>query len=118
MYLTALAATHRPATMTRRLTAITKAHQIAGQPSPATMQQPAVSETLKGIRRTLGTAQQTKAPLLTADIRRMVEALPEIRGRPPRSGAAAARLCRRLPPLRTRRARLSKMCCRPTTAWW
>ena len=51
--------------------------QIAGHPSPATMQQPAVSETLKGIRRTLGTAQQTKAPLLTADVRRMVEALPD-----------------------------------------
>jgi integrase len=71
-----MAATHRPATMTRRLTAITKAHQIAGYPSPATMQQPAVSETLKGIRRTLGTAQKTKAPLLTADVRRMVESLP------------------------------------------
>ena len=45
--------------------------------SPATMQQPAVSETLKGIRRTLGTAQKVKAPLLTADIRRMVDALPD-----------------------------------------
>ena len=77
LYLTALAATHRPATMTRRLTAITKAHQIAGEPSPATMQQPAVSETLKGIRRTLGTAQHTKAALLTADIRRMLDALPD-----------------------------------------
>ena len=77
LYLTALAATHRPATMTRRLTAITKAHQIAGEPSPATMQQPAVSETLKGIRRTLGTAQTTKAALLTADIRKMLEALPD-----------------------------------------
>lgn len=77
LYLTALAATHRPATMTRRLTAISKAHQITGHPSPATMQQPAVSETLKGIRRTLGTAQQTKVPLLTADVRRMVEALPD-----------------------------------------
>ena len=77
LYLTALAATHRPATMTRRLTAITKAHQVAGEKSPATMQQAAVSETLKGIRRTLGTAQTTKAALLTADIRRMVEALPE-----------------------------------------
>jgi integrase len=77
LYLTALAATHRPATMTRRLTAITKAHQIAGHPSPASMQQPAVSETLKGIRRTLGTAQTTKAALLTADIRRMLEALPD-----------------------------------------
>jgi integrase len=77
LYLTALAATHRPATMTRRLTAISKAHAIAGQPSPATMQQPAVSETLKGIRRKLGTAQPTKAPLLTADVRRMLEALPD-----------------------------------------
>jgi integrase len=77
LYLTSLAATHKPATMTRRLTAITKAHQIAGHASPATMQQPAVSETLKGIRRTLGTAQKVKAPLLTADIRRMVDALPD-----------------------------------------
>ena len=34
LYLTAMAATHRPATMTRRLTAITKAHAIAGHPSP------------------------------------------------------------------------------------
>jgi integrase len=75
LYLTALSSTHRPATLTRRLTAISKAHQIAGHPSPATMQQPAVSETLKGIRRTLGTAQLTKAPLLTADIRRMVKGL-------------------------------------------
>ncbi len=79
LYLTALAATHRPATMTRRLTAITKAHQITGVPSPATMQQAAVSETLKGIRRTLGTAQETKTPLLTADVRRMIEALPDNR---------------------------------------
>jgi site-specific recombinase XerD len=77
LYLTALSATHRPATMTRRLTAITKAHQIAGHSSPATMQQPAVSETLKGIRRTLGTAQRAKAPLLTADVRRMIDGLPD-----------------------------------------
>ena len=77
LYLTALAGTHRPGTMTRRLTAISKAHQIAGYASPATMQQPAVSETLKGIRRTLGTAVETKAPLLTADIRRMTASLPD-----------------------------------------
>src|SRR4051794_40678799 len=77
LYLTGLAATHRPATMTRRLTAISKAHQIAGHPSPATMQQPAVSETLKGIRRTLGTAPKVKAALLTADIRRLLASLPD-----------------------------------------
>ena len=43
LYLTAMAATHRPATLTRRLTAISKAHQIAGYASPATLQEPAVS---------------------------------------------------------------------------
>jgi site-specific recombinase XerC len=36
-----------------------------------------VSETLKGIRRTIGTAQKCKAPLLTKDLRKIVEDLPE-----------------------------------------
>jgi integrase len=36
-----------------------------------------VSETLKGIRRSIGTAQEGKAPLLTADIRRIVASCPE-----------------------------------------
>jgi integrase len=36
-----------------------------------------VSETLKGIRRSIGTAQEGKAPLLTSDIRRIVAACPE-----------------------------------------
>lgn len=68
LYLTALARTHRPATITRRLTAITKAHQARGLASPATVSELAVGETLKGIRRTLGTAQKAKVPLLTADL--------------------------------------------------
>jgi len=68
LYLVALAATHRPATMTRRLTSIAKAHAIAGHPSPANMQHPVVAETLQGIRRTLGVAQPAKTPLLTADL--------------------------------------------------
>ena len=105
LYLTALAATHRPATMTRRLTAITKAHQIAGEPSPATMQQPAVSETLKGIRRTLGTAQTTKAALAHRRHSPHARRSAGYTRRLPRSRAPAARLCRRLPPLRTRRPR-------------
>jgi hypothetical protein len=62
-----LAADHKPASLERRLTSITKAHQAAGLPTPASMQQ-AVGETMKGIRRTLGTAQPGKEPLLTADI--------------------------------------------------
>jgi integrase len=68
LYLVALAATHRPATITRRLTSITKAHAVAGFPSPATLDHAVVAETLQGIRRTLGTAQPGKQPLLTADL--------------------------------------------------
>ena len=41
------------------------------------MQQPLVSETIKGIRRTKGTAQAGKRPLLTEQLRAMIRALPE-----------------------------------------
>ena len=75
LYVTALAADHKPASLQRKLTSITKAHQAAGFPSPAAMQHAVVSETMKGIRRTLGTAQPGKEPLLTADIREMLDSL-------------------------------------------
>lgn len=75
LYLTALAADRKPASLQRKLTSITKAHQAAGFPTPASMQNAVVSETLKGIRRSLGTAQPGKDPLLTADIRNMLDAL-------------------------------------------
>jgi site-specific recombinase XerD len=75
LYLTALAADHKPSSLQRKLTSITKAHQAAGFPTPASMQNAVVSETLKGIRRTLGTAQPGKEPLLTADIVKMLDAL-------------------------------------------
>jgi len=85
LYMTALAADHKPASLTRKLTSITRAHQAAGLPSPATMQHAAVSETIKGIRRVLGTAQLGKEPLLTADILAMLDHLDSgligIRGR-------------------------------------
>ncbi len=68
LYLVALAETHRPATMSRRLTSITKAHAIARYPSPANMQHAVVAETLQGIRRMLGVAQPGKTPLVTADL--------------------------------------------------
>jgi len=73
--LLSLTADHKPSSLERKLTSITKAHQAAGLPTPASMQQAVVSETLKGIRRTLGTAQPGKEPLLTADIRQMLDAL-------------------------------------------
>ena len=62
-------------TIARRLTSITKAHQAEGfTDSPATTRHFVVGETLKGIRRTIGTAQHGKAPLLSADIRRIIAA--------------------------------------------
>ncbi len=76
LYLVALAATHRPATITRRLTSIAKAHAAAGHPNPATTDHIVVAETLQGIRRTLGTAQPGKTPLLTADLIQVLAHLP------------------------------------------
>jgi site-specific recombinase XerD len=75
-YLTALAGSHKPATLVRRLTAISKAHQAAGHPSPASTQHACVSEILKGIKRTVDTAQPGKEPLFTTEIRKMIGALP------------------------------------------
>ncbi|MDP9050600.1 MAG: tyrosine-type recombinase/integrase [Acidobacteriota bacterium] len=66
------------ATITRRLTSITKAHQAAGfEDSPASTHHFIVGETLKGIRRAIGTRQHCKDPLLTADIRRIIEHCPD-----------------------------------------
>jgi integrase len=64
-------------TINRRLTSITKAHQAAGcKDSPASTHHFVVSETLKGIRRAIGTAQHGKKPLLTADIQRIIAHCP------------------------------------------
>jgi len=61
LYITDLASTHASGTITRRLTSITKAHQASGfSSSPASTHHFVVGETLKGIRRTIGTAQHEK----------------------------------------------------------
>jgi site-specific recombinase XerD len=56
----------------RRLNAIAEAHKAAGLETPT--HAGLVRNTLKGIRRTLGTAPSLKAPALTDDVRAMVEA--------------------------------------------
>lgn len=76
LYLVALAETHRPATITRRLTSISKAHAAAGHPNPATTDHIVMAKTLQGIRRTLGTAQPGKTPILTADLVQVLANLP------------------------------------------
>jgi integrase len=78
LYIADLASCCASATITRRLTAITKAHQAAGYiESPSSARQGIVSETLKGIRRTIGTAQKGKDPLLTSDVKRVVGSSPD-----------------------------------------
>jgi integrase len=73
--LAARASTHRPATLDRRLVAITAAHRAAGHSLDT--RHAAIRETLAGIKRTHGTAQTGKAPAVAADIRAMVEAQPD-----------------------------------------
>jgi hypothetical protein len=55
----------------RRLNAIAEAHKTIGTDSPTSAGM--VRATLKGIRRTLGTAAAQKAPTLTGDIRGLVD---------------------------------------------
>ena len=77
LYLTDRAATLKTSSLARRLTTINRAHQAAGQPSPATMQNAIVSEVWKGIKRKKGIAQHGKKPFLTPDLRRMIAELPD-----------------------------------------
>jgi site-specific recombinase XerD len=55
----------------RRINAIAEAHKAAGLESPT--HHPMVTNTMKGIRRTKGTAPAQKAPASTEDIRAMVD---------------------------------------------
>ena len=78
LYLSAMAmAGKKVATLTRRVAAIKYAHAEAGYPSPT--EADAVHAVLAGIRRIHGVAPQGVAALLPADIRRMVDALPDTR---------------------------------------
>jgi site-specific recombinase XerD len=76
LYLTALAeAGARASTIQRRVSAISQAPQLAGHVPPPTHVW-AVRATLRGIRRTLGTAPEQKAPIVTADLHRLIAATP------------------------------------------
>src|SRR5579872_7258666 len=78
LYIADQASTRAVGTITHRLTSITKAHQAAGlKESPASSLNFIVGETLKGIRRVLGTHQQGKDPLLADDIRKIVGSAPD-----------------------------------------
>lgn len=75
LYLTARAERGlKPSSLELALAAIAEAHKMAGFPSPRTT--PLVRETLRGIKRVLGTVQIGRAPLLPAQMRAMIEAQP------------------------------------------
>src|SRR5450759_4949087 len=75
LYVADLAATHKPSTITRRISAISQAHQIAGLETPTGSAK--VRLVMAGIRRTKGTAQTAKKPVLVDDLKRMIARLPE-----------------------------------------
>ena len=73
LYLTTLAEWHKASTLTRRISAISQAHQAAGFDSPT--QAPVVRQLMKGIRRTLGTAQTGKSPVKVEHLRTIIAGL-------------------------------------------
>ena len=71
-YIAECASHLKPGSIQRRLNAIAEAHKAARLDSPT--HNALVRNTMKGIRRTIGTAPGQKAATLTADIRAMVDA--------------------------------------------
>lgn len=69
LYLTSMADEFRPSTLSRRVAAISVAHQHAGFPSPTT--DALVRSVLAGIRRTVGTAPKQVAPATIGELRKM-----------------------------------------------
>ena len=75
LYFSNLASTHKPSTLSRRLSAISQAHKLAGLATPTSGA--ILRNLLAGIRRAKGTAPAVKSPVLSEDIRRIVETTPE-----------------------------------------
>jgi site-specific recombinase XerD len=73
LYLSTLAETAKVSTLTRRISAISQAHQAAGVETPTAHL--AVRKLMAGIRRQKGTAQIGKRPLAAADLRGMLAPL-------------------------------------------
>jgi site-specific recombinase XerD len=65
----------RPSSIARRIAGIRHAHLLADHPPPTNSEM--VRATLRGIRRTIGTAPKRKAPLTADQLRAMVAAAPD-----------------------------------------
>lgn len=67
----------RPATIARRMAAISKAHAAAGYPSPSSLREAIVAETWAGIKRTVGIAQVTKSAATVDYLKAMLAHTPD-----------------------------------------
>ncbi|MVT52519.1 tyrosine-type recombinase/integrase [Bradyrhizobium yuanmingense] len=65
----------KASTLGRRLAAIRYAHKLANLPTPTDSE--AVKATIRGIRRTIGSAKVRKAPAVVARLKAMVETCPD-----------------------------------------
>jgi site-specific recombinase XerD len=77
VYISDLPVTHKPATIGRHMAAIASAHKAHNYESPCSMRHGCVSAVWHGIRRTMGTAQTQKSPLLVPDLRKIADNLPD-----------------------------------------
>ncbi len=75
LYLTEQAQTCKTSTLQRYLVSISQAHKLNSYAPPT--QDERVRTILKGIKRTKGTAQQAKAPVVTSTLRTLIDALPD-----------------------------------------
>lgn len=66
----------RPSTLRRRMAAIGKMHGVSGHANPCSTE--SVKSTMKGIERSFGIAQETKAPATHEKIEKMVESCPAV----------------------------------------
>lgn len=73
LYLSAKATTLKVSTLNRKLTAIRQAHYAAQQPFDS--KHPAIREIWNGIKRTYGVEQQGKQPLLTDDLKKIIQSM-------------------------------------------
>src|SRR3954453_20011914 len=78
-YLVDQATTTRVTTLTCRLSAIAKAHKLAGHDDPT--RAPAVRGVLRGLRRKQTTAPRGAPPLWTSDVERILAATPTVPNR-------------------------------------
>ena len=75
LYISDLAAHAKVSTIRRRLTSISKAHELDGHASPC--KHTLVGDVFDGIRRELGHLQKGKTPLILDDVRAMIDAQPD-----------------------------------------